>query len=136
MKIHHIGIACKDIYNAKEHYDQLGFHVVQDFITDDERNLDYIFMENNGVLIELVSKHNTEKKSDIDSIVSQLKPIGNKMYHICFSTNNMKKGIDQYIKKGYKLIKAPARAVACNNKNVAFLIHIDFGLIELIEESE
>lgn len=134
MKIHHIGIACLNIEIAKKQYLDLGFVVSQELITDSSRNLDYIFMKNEDMQIELVAKHLLSEKSDIDTILAQVKMIGNKMYHICFLTNDMMKDIEKYIGLGYKLIKAPSKAVACNNKNIAFLIHFHFGLIELLEE--
>ena len=134
MKIDHIGIACKNISQAQKQYEQLGFVIIKDLITDFERNLDYIFMENEGYVIELVAVNDSQRKSDIDTILAQVKLIGYKMYHVCFLTNDMDTSIKKYLTLGYKLIKLPAPAIACDNKCVAFLIHIELGMIELLEE--
>lgn len=134
MKIDHIGIACSDIEQAKQQYIDLGYIVTKQLITDHGRNLDYIFMKNDSVTIELIAKHDINIKSDIDNIISNERLIGNKMYHICYTSSNLDNDIDKYIKLGYKLIKAPSLAIACDNKTVAFLVHIDHGIIELIEE--
>lgn len=134
MKIHHIGIACNDIRFAEMQYKQLGYKVIKELITDYERNLDFIFLENEGNVIELISKNDLSKKSDIDNVLSQVKMIGNKMYHICYSTNELEADINRLVKLGYKLIKPPSLAVACDNKTVAFLVHINMGIVELIEE--
>lgn len=134
MKLHHIGIACADLQLAKKQYLELNFYVQQDLVTDLERNLDYIFMQSDSLLIELVAVHDPLFRTDIDTIVSQLKPIGNKMYHICFETDDMIGMIKKYMKMGYKLIKEPSPAIACGNKIVVFLIHNSLGLIEFIEK--
>jgi methylmalonyl-CoA/ethylmalonyl-CoA epimerase len=134
MKIDHIGIACLDIQKAKGKYLELGYVVTKDLITDFGRNLDYIFMKMDSITIELICKHDKSKESDIDNIIAQQKIIGNKMYHICYTSSNLEEDINRYKRLGYKLIKSPSVAVACDNKIVAFLIHLEMGIIELIEE--
>lgn len=134
MEIDHIGIACENINLAKKQYTDLGFVVSKELITDFSRNLDYIFMKNGSLTIELIAKHETNLKSDIDNIISQKKLIGNKMYHICYVSQNLEKDINEFIKRGYKLIKPPSIAIACDNNIVAFLFHFDHGVVELIDK--
>jgi methylmalonyl-CoA/ethylmalonyl-CoA epimerase len=134
MKIHHFGVACSDIIKSKKQYEGLGFVVVKNLTTDYDRNLDYIFLTNEDVKIELIAKHKKEIKSDIDIILEQKKIIGNKIYHICYSSSNIDDDIRILEKEGYKLIKPPTKAIVVDNKKVAFLIHVDIGIIELIEE--
>ena len=134
MKIDHLGIACKDIQLAKKQYLKLGYVITKELITDFTSNLDYIFMKNGSLAIELIAKHDLKHKSDIDNIVSQEKMIGNNMYHICYVSTDLISDIKNFKSQGYKLIRPPSKAIACDNKRVSFLIHIDFGIIELIEE--
>lgn len=134
MEIDHLGIACKDIQLAKKQYIKLGYVITKELVTDFTRNLDYIFMKNGSLAIELISKHDFQHKSDIDNILSQERMIGNKMYHVCYISTDLIADIKKFKNQGYKLIRPPSKAIACDNKTVAFLIHIDFGIIELIEE--
>lgn len=134
MKIDHIGIACSDLRVAQKQYTELGYKVTQDLISDETRNLDYIFMENNGVVIELVGVTDKTKASDIDNILKNVKMLGNKMYHTCYLTKNINADIKKYENLGYTLLKVPTPAIACGNRNIAFLIHFSLGLIELLEE--
>jgi hypothetical protein len=133
MEIHHFGIACNDIVKTKNQYEFLGFRINKNLITDYDRNLDYIFLTNNDIQIELIAKHNKELKSDIDIILEQKKIIGNKIYHICYKSHDIVNDVINFENQGYKLIKPPAIAIAADNKRVAFLIHVDIGIVELIE---
>lgn len=133
MKVHHFGIACKDIIKSKKQYESLGFEVTKNLLTDYDRNLDYIFLINDEIQIELIAKHDKKIKSDIDIILEQKKVVGNKIYHICYESHNIYNDINILKKDGYKLIKPPLKAIAADNKRVAFLIHVDIGIIELIE---
>jgi methylmalonyl-CoA/ethylmalonyl-CoA epimerase len=133
MEIHHFGIACYDINKTKNQYEFLGFEVSKNLITDYDRNLDYIFLTNNDIQIELIAKHNKDLKSDIDLILEQKKIIGNKIYHICYVSYDLDLDIKNLENQGYKLIKSPSKAIAADNKKVAFLINSDIGIIELIE---
>jgi methylmalonyl-CoA/ethylmalonyl-CoA epimerase len=133
MKVHHFGIACNNILKSKGQYEKLGFKVTKELVTDYGRNLDYIFLENSGVLIELIAKHNHEKKCDIDMILEQKKVIGNQVYHICYESSELESDIENLKREGYKLIKPPSTAIAADFKRVVFLIHFNLGIVELIE---
>lgn len=132
MEIDHLGIACVNIHKAKFLYEQLGFVETKKLIVDPDRNLEYIFMRNGVHQIELISSHDKSKKSDVDGILSETKTLGNKIYHVCYLTKDMKADINKYVTLGYKLIKPPSKAIACENREVAFLLHFELGVIELL----
>ena len=134
MKIHHFGIACENIRKSKKHYEELGFQVASELITDSDRNLDYLFLKNGEILIELISKNDSMLRSDIDIILEQKKIVGNKIYHIGYASTNIELDVINLVQQGYKLIKAPSPAIAVDNRRVAFLIHVDLGVVELVEE--
>lgn len=136
MKIDHIGIACSDLRVAEKQYTELGYKVTQGLVSDETRNLDYVFMENNGVIIELVGVMDKSKPTDIDNILKNVKMLGNKMYHTCYLTRKINKDIKKLENLGYTLLKPPRPAIACGNRNIAFLIHFSLGLIELLEEEQ
>lgn len=134
MKIDHIGIACPDVSKAKAHYERLGFAETQRLVVDQGRNLEYVFMANGDYKIELIASHDKSLKSDIDGILKESKPFGHKIYHVCYLTRDMAADIAKYRGLGYKLIKPPAKAIACGNREVAFLIHFELGIVELLSE--
>jgi methylmalonyl-CoA/ethylmalonyl-CoA epimerase len=133
MKIHHIGIACNNIQKSLRGYENLGFIVTKQLISDYSRNLDYIFIKNDDCLLELISKTNRSQKSDIDKFLQSSKTGSDLIYHICYECNNIYEKIDQLKAKDYKLLKQPLIAPACDNRLVAFLFHTDCGIVELIQ---
>lgn len=129
MKIDHIGYAVKDIVKAKEAFEMLGFSFERLF-EDTDRNLFIQFGEKDGYRIELLAVLNKEKGSPIDSYLHNIGPT---MYHFCYSTNNLDEEIKKLKALHYMVICEPNRAIAFNNKRVAFLINRNIGLIELVE---
>lgn len=137
MLIDHIGIACKDIDIFRKKYEMLGYKPCSEHVIDDkERNLRYLFMENNGYVIELISELHEGKQSDLGNMLRNERTFNQKMYHICYKVSNINESIKILSQNGLKLIKPPRAAIACNNKQVAFLIDYDLGVIELIEDGE
>lgn len=92
-------------------------------------------MENNNYTIELIAIDDEEKVSDLGNLLKE-EVFGQKIYHICYKTDNITKKVDELVKKGFKVIKPPERAIACDNKEVVFLLDYDLGIVELIEEKE
>jgi methylmalonyl-CoA/ethylmalonyl-CoA epimerase len=125
MKLHHLGIACKDIPTQikiiKKTYD---IKSVGEIVFDELQNVNLCFITtNNGFNIELVSGKTVETF------------INNKFfyYHLCFEVNDISFEIDRLIKKGAILISTSKPAILFDNKSVAFLL-TSTGLIELLEE--
>ena len=133
MKVDHIGIACKDLLLARQQYEELGFVARGPVVSDLGRNLDYLFLSNGNFCVELIAVHNASVRSDIDTILKQDKIPGNKMYHLCFVTQDMPGDILKFKGVGYKLVKEPLPAIACDDRNVAFMFHPDFGMIEFLD---
>jgi len=133
MEIDHIGVLCKDLAKSVRHYESLGFVVSKDRVTDTVRNLDYVFMTNHQYTFELLAKSRESEPSDVDALLNAAWLPGNKLYHVCFLSNDLEKDIEKHKGLGYKLIRPPERAVACENRRVAFMLHHSFGLIEFLE---
>lgn len=131
MKIHHVGIAVKSIQKAKEKYEVLGFKVKKEVVTDQERNINILFMINGEEKIELIEIADNKKKSPITKFLSGA--CNNKMYHTCFETENLRNQIIHLQKQGFIIIEKPAEAPACENRRVCFLFSKETGIIELIE---
>ena len=79
MKIHHIGYAVKDINLSLSTFLKIGYLQKSKIITDTQRNVKILFIENNSVLIELVEPLND--KSPVKQILDKNQNIP---YHICY----------------------------------------------------
>lgn len=132
MRINHIGIACKNLAKSKILYQQLGFVVIKELVTDELRNLDYLFLKNESIVIELIGVSNKSLKSDIDTTLESSRMGCDVIYHTCYESDNLMLDIQKLKNEGFKLIKTPEKAIACNNRLIAFLFHSDIGIIELI----
>ncbi len=134
MNIHHLGIATKDINKAINQYILLGFKCNGDIIKDKDRNIFIQFMSKDGYLIELISCLDISKPSPIDTIIKNNRQLGAIPYHFCFEVDNLDKEIEEKKKNGFILIALPQRAIAFNNKKVAFLLDREIGIVELVEK--
>jgi hypothetical protein len=121
-----------DLKSAVAHFELLGFSVTKDTVTDVGKNLLFCFMENDGLVIELVSKADGTKRSVIDGLSKQ-SAFETMPYHICYVTSDINLEIERFISQGYKLLIAPEIAIACDDHMVAYVVHPQHGLVEFIE---
>lgn len=128
MEIHHIGYAVKDIEKSLIKFEELGYCKETEVIRDESRKVYIQFLNKGGYRIELISS--MEANSPIDKIVKR----GAAPYHVCYETENLEEKIDELIKTGYILVEKPSKAVAINNRRVAFVFSKDTGLLELLEK--
>lgn len=130
MKIHHLGIAVKNIeYSVAFYEDSLGWKLVTPQYIDPIQKVKVCFMgDENDILYELI-----EPIGD-DSPVKSLLEKRISLYHFCYKVNDIFKTIEDLTKKGFILITGPVQAVAFNGKKIAFLFNSDNLTIELVEE--
>lgn len=128
MKIHHIGILCKDIEKSKKEYLNLGFSIEKDIIYDNYRRISIIFLISGETRVELIQP---DRESELYPLMKKIK---NLPYHFCYMTNDMKQEIQKLTKQGYIVTQESLPAPAINNQNVCFLMKNSMGLIELLEE--
>ena len=130
MKIHHVGYLVKKIGKATKAFEDLGFVAMAPQVYDQIRDIDILFMEKDGYVIELVSPKSP------DSVVSNLmKKLGNTPYHFCYETEDIVATADKLSKEGYVIIDEPTVAVAIEGRKVIFLMHPFMGMIELVEKA-
>lgn len=130
MKIHHIGIAVKNIESASERLDFLGN--VSEVYLDPIQKVKIAFImdpDTNSPLIELI------EPADENSPVTNLLNKDISIYHICYSVKNIDEAINLMRKKGFITIVKPVPAVALQDRRVAFLFSKDKIMIELLEEN-
>lgn len=124
MEIHHLGIACNDIFETTE-YLQKTYSIshISDRVHDENQDADLLMVYfKSGIPIELIC----------GKAVEQFLKRNIKLYHICYEVPNLEKSIDNYIQSGALLISPPKKAVLFKGKRVAFLSTL-VGFVELLE---
>lgn len=129
MRIDHIGYAVKRIDRARTAFEQLGFCFGR--TTDDtDRNVKIVFGEKDGYRIELISPLDKCLSSPVDQYLGNT--VGTP-YHICYESNDFDKEIKQLEQQGYRIIIEPRPAAAFDGRRVVFMMHLGFGLMEIVE---
>lgn len=129
MTIHHIGYAVKSIPDSLAAFTALGFTAIGEAINDTGRNISIQFLKNDNYCVELVAPLNNRSP-----VSEMLKKSGNQPYHLCYNSSNLTDDIENLKKRGYIVINEPLEAPAIDNRKVAFMYHMNVGLIELVEE--
>lgn len=130
MKIHHLGYLVENMDSAVKQFLEEGGKL-KSRIYDEDRLVEIAFIEMERLPIELVCPH--EGSVDVGKSIRRLKTIP---YHLCFECRNLEEEINKRVKNGDMLVKEPQKAVAIDNRNVAFMYNESIGLFELVEESE
>ncbi len=131
MKVHHIGYLVADIDAAISEFVALGWEIRQAKLYDPSRKVYLCFLENSGVVIELVSP------SDECRLFTALqRRIGNAPYHVCYvpdGVNGFDAAIEALERSGYFMTQPPEAAVAFGGRRVAFMMNPEIGLLEILE---
>tara|TARA_B100001063_G_C16476551_1_gene410466 strand:+ start:247 stop:663 length:417 start_codon:yes stop_codon:yes gene_type:complete len=128
FKFHHIGSLTSNIDEAEKAFCKLGF-IFSKRVDDPIQEVKLSFGKNNlGIQIELVKPY---KNSKIENI---LKRNGPGPYHICFEVNSISREEKKLYKSGFICVKKPEKAIALQNRFVAFYFNPIYGLLELLEK--
>lgn len=101
------------------------------WIHDLSRKIEIAFVENHGILVELV-----HPDDDCTLIGKALRKLRSTPYHICYACNDLDDCIAALQEAGWIVSQAPAEAPALGGRRVAFLYGKGTGLIELLEMEE
>ena len=127
MKIHHIGYLLDDMGSSIQSFIELGYVIDRPTCYDPIRKIDICFMKNDNIFVELVVP-----RGDCKLFNGLKKRIGNGPYHICYECEDFEEVIENGIEGG-QLISEPEKAVAIDNKRVAFFYIPSMGIIELLD---
>ena len=128
-KVHHFGFLVKNIRKSVETFQIFGYEFDKEITFDDIRKAEICFLKKNGERIELVAPH---PESDLFPL---LKKYNNTIYHICYETDDLDTAIQCLKGKGFLLFKEKQAAPAISvTAEVAFLMHINLGIVELIQK--
>ncbi len=125
MKIHHIGIVCKNIEKAVREYGKL-FEIVEQspVVYDDLQRAQLCMVKTNtGLDVEFISGE------QVEGLLKQKVSY----YHLCYSVSDIENEISRFEGNGALTISAPKPAVLFGGKRVAFML-TKSGLIEFVEE--
>lgn len=127
MRLHHIGMACRDIEAEIERIGRVHRIAEQTAVVEDpeqDARVALLTLED-GTRIELVSG------PQVETLVR--KNIG--LYHLCFEVEDLRAEVDRMVAAGAKLIVPPKPAVLFDGRNVAFL-YAAYGMIELLSQKQ
>ena len=130
LGIDHLGIAVKDLDQARSTYrDLLGFKVSGEEIMED-RGLHVCFAETGNSRLELIAP--TRDDSEVSRFLEKR---GEGIHHICIEVNNIEKAVEEMQTKG-ATFAGKGISTGAHNTRVAFLHpKATHGvLIELVEK--
>ena len=128
MKTDHIGYLVKNIEKSVKYFSDLGFQKEGEVVYDPLRDIDILFMTNDGYRVELVAP-----RSENSVVNSLYKKIGTSPYHICYCCDDIEEARNELREKGFVPVNESMPAVAFGNRNVCFLFNRNVGIIELVE---
>ena len=130
MKIHHIGYLVDDIKAAALEFVNLGYSQTSEIVEDISREIYIQFFENDGYVVELIQP--TSENSPIHKLRKKHR---NSPYHICYETDDLQTEIASMVDNTngrYVLLQPPQPAPAIGNRQVAFLVSKEIGMIEIL----
>ncbi len=127
LRFHHIGLACRDIANDRRDHEFLGYRAEGDTFEDPLQRIRGLFMTLGPMRVELL-----EPLDETSPLTAYLKR-GIKIYHQCFTCQDIAHSIQALESHGARIVSPPKPAVAFENRLIAFLILPSQMLIELIE---
>jgi methylmalonyl-CoA/ethylmalonyl-CoA epimerase len=130
MRVHHIGYAVEDLDKAIGSFAALGCSVRHRQI-DRDRNVEIALVENEGVVVELVSP--LSAGSPVDGVLARG---GAAPYHICYEVDSMSEACGQLRRDGWVVVRKPSPAPAIGGALVAFVYSKAIGLVELVESQQ
>lgn len=128
MKIHHVGYLVDNMENAVNEFCTYGGQLAGDVVFDKERLVDIAFIKMGLVMIELVSP-----REESIAVGKSLRRLKKTPYHLCFECGKIDETIENMVHSGCVLVKEPQKAVALDNRRVAFLYSEGIGLFEILE---
>ena len=131
QRLHHIGIAVRDLNAAVAEYTRRpGHRVVGPEVHDPVQTAHVAFIEIAGdpVLLELVAPDSAESK--LCGAVRK----GGGLNHLCYATDNIEGLARELRNNGMFPLQAPVPAAAFPGRRIAWLMGADGVPVELVEE--
>lgn len=131
MRLDHIGYAVRDLSEAAEKFQLLGYSSCGEATEDPEREVRIQFLSDlAGNRIELIAP-----LQEGAPVSGWLKKNGNAPYHLCYECGDLDGKIAELRGKGFLLVHPASSAPAMEGRRVAFLYSAGTGLLELVEST-
>lgn len=131
MRLHHFGIAVKNLKKSIEVYKSLNYTCDSKIIKDFDRNINIVFMTNGMTRVELIEKADKNIESPVDNILDNRNR--HNIYHSCYQVDCLEMEINRLQKQNFIMMVKPEPAIAFDSKRVCFMFNFDVGMIELLE---
>ena len=132
MKLHHVGIVVEDIESGIQRYKAMfGFVPVTEVVDDPVQKVSVVLLsgpEADSVPVELIAP-----LAD-DSPVSKILKGNVRLYHLCFSVEDIEKELRNFRSHGAIIISGPVPAELFEGKRIAFVYTPDKYVVELLEK--
>ena len=117
FRLHHIGVYVENLFDLVP---------TESIIKDSVQGVYLSFVKFGDSTFELLEP--IDKKSPIFASASK----GQKILHLCYEVDDLHRAIQTCIESKFFLLRNPVTAVAFPGKEIAWLFHKNFGLIELL----
>tara|TARA_B100000212_G_C27089508_1_gene411609 strand:+ start:169 stop:594 length:426 start_codon:yes stop_codon:yes gene_type:complete len=127
-RLHHVGIAVKDITSStKEYSDIFGFKKESEVVLERNQKVYVQFMVKDDIRIELLQP--SCKNSPISNFIKK----GGIINHLCYETDNLIMAME-HIKINYNsiVVYGPDKSLSLSNCDYAFLAKPSGEVIELV----
>ena len=127
LKLHHIGVATKNIEKEFEIFSKLGYKKCSEIFEDETQHMKGLFIETeNQPLFELI-----EGVGDNNPVKSHTLK-GNKFYHIAYETTNIENDLDFFIKNQNARVIVPVTKATYFDK-ICFMLLPNMMIVELVQ---
>ncbi len=135
LRIHHMGVAVRDIESASRFYQSfMGLHRIGGVTEDPLQGVCVLFMSpdknadlSSCMLLELVGPIGE------DSPINRTLDRGVAGYHACYEVVDLDGAVEELAGAGAVLVRAPLPAVAFGGRRIAWLFLPNHHLVELLE---
>ncbi len=130
LKLHHIGVATRNIEKEFEVFSKLGYKKYSEIFEDEIQHMKGLFIKaENQPCLELIE--GVGEQNPVKSHILK----GNKFYHIAYETKNIEKDLQNFIEnKSARVIVPITKAVYF--KKICFILLPNMTIIELVELKE
>lgn len=130
LKLHHIGVATRNINKEFEVFSRLGYKKCSEIFEDEIQCMKGLFIEaQNQPCLELI-----EGVGDQNPVKSHVLK-GNKFYHIAYETKNIEKDVEYFVNKQKARVVVPITKAEYFEK-ICFMLLPNMMLVELVQLKE
>ncbi|MBO5738834.1 VOC family protein [bacterium] len=127
LKLHHIGVATRNIKKELETFSKLGYVKCSDIFEDEIQQMKGLFIKaQNQPCLELI-----EGIGDDNPVKSHILK-GNKFYHIAYETKNIEQDLENFINKQKARVIVPITKAVYFEK-ICFILLPNMMLVELVQ---